>query len=140
MNKLKKFFYLAAIPILLAIILGFFTDIKTVIIVLFSSSVSANKSSVLWSPLSTGGQQLSPSPIISSRSSSIANCLTVIASASVLPLNDLIAGAVPRIFIGCPTTCRLNMPPWSSPSPWQFMPSSDCPSGWVIRPSSSAQA
>ena len=36
MNKLKKFFYLAAIPILLAIILGFFTDIKTVIIVLFS--------------------------------------------------------------------------------------------------------
>ena len=36
MNKLNKFFYLAAILILLAIILGFFIDVKTVMIVLFS--------------------------------------------------------------------------------------------------------
>jgi len=36
MNKLKKFFYLASILILLAILLSFFIDIKTVMIVLFS--------------------------------------------------------------------------------------------------------
>ncbi len=36
MNKLNKFFYLAAILILFAIILSFFIDVKTVMVILFS--------------------------------------------------------------------------------------------------------